>query len=53
MTLYLNDETPENDLVIGKENGIIYCAKLYPKGATTNSNLGVENICDIFPKLQV
>ena len=47
MTLYLTDMTSPSEIVKAKENGIIG-VKLYPAGATTNSDAGVTNIlkCD-------
>lgn len=51
MTLYLTDNTSTNDIKLAKENGNIYAAKLYPAGATTNSDLGVTSITTIYPVL--
>ena len=36
MTLYLTDQTTPQDIIDAKESGIVYAAKLYPAGATTN-----------------
>jgi len=44
MVLYLTDKTTAQDIVDAKESGIVYAAKLYPAGATTNSSSGVTNI---------
>lgn len=44
MTLYLTDNTTVNDIVSAAKSPIIYAAKLYPAGATTNSNNGVTDI---------
>lgn len=44
MALYLTDETDPADLVAGFEAGEIVAAKLYPAGATTNSDAGVTDI---------
>lgn len=46
MTLYLTDVTTPNDIIEAKNNGILAC-KLYPAGATTNSNDGVTHINNI------
>ena len=48
MTLYLTDNTPPEEIRRAKESGLVYGAKLYPAGATTNSESGVTDItrCD-------
>lgn len=51
MTLYLTDNTSPNDIAAAKSSGIIAC-KLYPAGATTNSDSGVTAIERIYPALQ-
>lgn len=51
MTLYLTDNTTLKDIQMAIDNNII-AAKLYPKGATTNSNSGVTNISKIYPILE-
>lgn len=51
MTLYLTDNTSSNDIKIAKESGNIYAAKLYPAGATTNSDSGVTSLTAIYPTL--
>jgi len=43
MTLYLTDNTDPQELIKAKENGVVAC-KLYPAGATTNSDSGVTDI---------
>ena len=43
MTLYLTDKTTPKDIIEAKVYGIKAC-KLYPAGATTNSENGVTNI---------
>ena len=52
MTLYLTDKTNKQDLQASYKNGSIFAAKLYPAGATTNSELGVSNISNIMPVLE-
>ena len=51
MTLYLTDITTQQDIIDAKENGILAC-KLYPAGATTNSEYGVTDIKNISSVLQ-
>jgi len=47
MTLYLTDKTTAQDIKQAKNTGIVYAAKLYPAGATTNSASGVTDIKNI------
>ncbi|MCR9218990.1 MAG: dihydroorotase [Alphaproteobacteria bacterium] len=47
MTAYLTDKTDPDDLARGHEAGVITAAKLYPAGATTNSDSGVTDIAKI------
>ncbi len=47
MVLYLTDQTTADDIVAAKESGVVFAAKLYPAGATTNSASGVTNIDNI------
>jgi len=44
MTLYLTDNTSAKDIHTAKASGIVHGVKLYPAGATTNSDSGVTNI---------
>lgn len=44
MTLYLTDSTTSQDIIEAKQSGIVHSCKLYPAGATTNSELGVTQI---------
>ena len=44
MALYLTDNTSEQDVLDAVANDNIYAFKLYPAGATTNSDFGVTNI---------
>ena len=48
MTLYLTDATPPAEIAAAKASGFVQGVKLYPAGATTNSDSGVTNIrrCD-------
>ncbi len=43
MTLYLTDNLPPEEIRRAKEAGVVAC-KLYPAGATTNSDAGVTDI---------
>ncbi len=44
MTLYLTDNTSADEIVKAKNSGIIHGVKLYPSGATTNSDSGVTTL---------
>ena len=48
MTLYLTDATPPAEIAAAKASGFVHGVKLYPAGATTNSDSGVTDIrrCD-------
>lgn len=48
MTLYLTNETSRQDIIDAKETGVI-AAKLYPAGATTNSDAAVSALDSLFP----
>jgi len=55
MVLYLTDNTSAQDIIEAKESGLVYAAKLYPAGATTNSSSGVTdvaNLTDVFAAMQ-
>ena len=52
MTLYLTDNTSADEIRTAKESGEIYGCKLYPAGATTNSDSGVTDISHIYPALE-
>jgi dihydroorotase len=49
MTLYLTDETNEDTVREARQSGFIKAFKLYPAGATTNSEAGVNTIQNLFP----
>ncbi len=51
MTLYLTDLLPPDEIRRAREAGIV-AAKLYPAGATTNSDAGVTDIRKIYPVLE-
>lgn len=44
MTLYLTDNTTAEEVALAKASGIVHGVKLYPAGATTNSDSGVTNL---------
>ena len=52
MTIYLTENTNKDDVREAYKNGQVFAAKLYPAGATTNSDLGVKNITKIMPVLE-
>lgn len=52
MVLYLTDNTQPEDIKKAKETGKVFAAKLYPAGATTNSDSGVTSIKNIYPVLE-
>ena len=55
MVLYLTDNTTSKDIHEAKASGLIFAAKLYPAGATTNSSSGVtdvDKLKDVFAAMQ-
>ena len=52
MTLYLTEATDAADVRKGAESGLIKALKLYPSGATTNSENGVRDFEKIYPVLE-
>lgn len=44
MTLYLTDNTPPAEIEKAVASGFIHAVKLYPAGATTNSDAGVTDL---------
>ena len=52
MTLYLTDNIKKEEIAKASDSGIVYAAKLYPAGATTNSDAGVTQIQHIYPVLE-
>jgi len=53
MTLYLTDKTDPKEVRKGAESGLITACKLYPAGATTNSDSGVTDLRHIHAVLEV
>ncbi|MCT8991242.1 dihydroorotase [Chelativorans sp. SCAU2101] len=52
MTLYLTETTQAADVESGFRDGVVKAVKLYPAGATTNSQSGVRNIEAVYPVLE-
>lgn len=48
MTLYLTNSTSKEDIIAAKEGGVP-AAKLYPAGATTNSDAAVSDLKQLYP----
>ncbi|MDH4182068.1 MAG: dihydroorotase [Betaproteobacteria bacterium] len=44
MTLYLTDNTPADEILRARDSGFVHGVKLYPAGATTNSDSGVTDV---------
>ncbi|GLR12589.1 dihydroorotase [Chitinimonas prasina] len=51
MTLYLTDVTPPEEIERVKASGFVKALKLYPAGATTNSDAGVTDVNKVLPTL--
>jgi dihydroorotase len=51
MTLYLTDNLPPDEIERARECGVV-AVKLYPAGATTNSDAGVTDIRKTYPTLE-
>ncbi|AUJ37474.1 TPA: dihydroorotase [Vibrio vulnificus] len=52
MSLYLTDNTTADEVRKAKASAAVVAAKLYPAGATTNSDSGVTDVKKIYPVLQ-
>ncbi len=52
MTLYLTDRTGPDEIRRARASGYVVGAKLYPAGATTNSDSGVTSIEHLWPALE-
>jgi dihydroorotase len=52
MTLYLTDSLSPGEITRALEYGVVSGAKLYPAGATTNSENGVTRVERIYPVLE-
>ncbi|OYU45725.1 MAG: dihydroorotase [Burkholderiales bacterium PBB4] len=51
MTLYLTDNLPAHEIARAKDAGVV-AAKLYPAGATTNSDAGVTDLRKTYKTLE-
>ena len=51
MTLYLTDNLPPDEILRAKDAGVV-AAKLYPAGATTNSDAGVTDLRKTYKTLE-
>jgi dihydroorotase len=52
MTLYLTDNTSAEEIRKAKQSGAIHAVKLYPAGATTNSDAGVTDLRKTYAALE-
>ncbi|MEM9441902.1 MAG: dihydroorotase [Pseudomonadota bacterium] len=52
MTLYLTETTDPDDVEAAAAEGLVHAVKLYPAGATTNSDSGVSRIDTVIPVLE-
>ena len=52
MTLYLTDNTTKQDIIDVSNEEHVYAVKLYPAGATTNSDSGVTNLPSTYSALE-
>jgi dihydroorotase len=52
MTLYLTDITSAEEIRKAKQSGVVHAVKLYPAGATTNSDAGVTDLRKTYTALE-
>lgn len=52
LTLYLTDNTSADEIRRAKDSGIVHGVKLYPAGATTNSDAGVTELTKCYRALE-
>ncbi|EXJ14996.1 dihydroorotase [Imhoffiella purpurea] len=52
MTLYLTDRTSPAEIAAARASGAVFACKLYPAGATTNSESGVTDLRHVYPALE-
>lgn len=52
MTIYLTENTDKYELKESYKNGLVFAVKLYPAGATTNSDSGVKDLNKVMPILE-
>ncbi|CAL60458.1 Dihydroorotase (DHOase) [Herminiimonas arsenicoxydans] len=52
MTLYLTNNTPPEEIQRARDSGVVHAVKLYPAGATTNSDAGVSDLSKCYKTLE-
>ncbi|WP_136418788.1 dihydroorotase [Herbaspirillum sp. ST 5-3] len=52
MTLYLTDNMPADEIRRARDSGFVHAVKLYPAGATTNSDAGVTALSKCYKTLE-
>ena len=52
MTIYLTGSTTPDEIRRARQSGFVHAVKLYPAGATTNSEAGVGALASIYPILE-
>jgi len=52
MTLYLTDNTTKENIIDASKEEHVYAVKLYPSGATTNSDSGVTCLPNVYPVIE-
>src|SRR3954466_12135391 len=52
MTLYLTDNTDPDEIRRAADSGFVHAVKLYPAGATTNSDAGVTDLAKCYKTLE-
>jgi dihydroorotase len=52
MTLYLTDNTSAEEIRKARQSGAVHAVKLYPAGATTNSDAGVTDLRKTYAALE-
>ena len=52
MTLYLTNNTTPDEIRRAKDSGFVHGVKLYPAGATTNSDAGVSDLTRCYATLE-
>jgi dihydroorotase len=53
MTLYLTNNTSPDEIRRAVDSGFVHAVKLYPAGATTNSDAGVTDLTNCYKVLEV
>ncbi len=53
MTSYLTDRTDAKELERGYKEGVFYAVKMYPSGATTNSDSGITDLKNVHAVLEI